>query len=78
VALPAIPPGRIEDPFREHQAQLEACEPIFRSQYIAKVMVSDRQQRGYRTGQRVGLTCAPSRSQLVRLDPPDWPVPRGS
>jgi hypothetical protein len=45
---------------------------------IAKVMVSDRQQQGYRTGQRVGLTYAPSRSQLVRLDPPEWPVPKGS
>jgi Protein of unknown function (DUF3592) len=35
-----------------------------------KVVVSKRDQGRYRVGQRVGLTYAPSRSQLVRLDPP--------
>jgi Protein of unknown function (DUF3592) len=37
----------------------------------AKVVVSKRDQERYRVGQRVGLTYAPSRSQLVRLDPPE-------
>jgi hypothetical protein len=50
VALPAIPLGRIEDPFREYLAWFW----------------------------RVGLTYAPSRSQIVRLDPPEWAVPKSS
>ena len=43
-----------------------------------KVPVNRRDQQRYRVGQRVGLTYAPSRSQLVRLDPPEWPVAKGS
>jgi hypothetical protein len=43
-----------------------------------KAGISHRDQQRYQAGQRVGLTYAPSRSQLVRLDPPEWPVPRGS
>jgi Protein of unknown function (DUF3592) len=38
----------------------------------ATVLVSQRDQQRYRAGQRVGLTYAPSRSQVVRLDPPEW------
>ncbi len=44
----------------------------------AKVMVSYRDQQRYRAGQRVGLTYAPSRSQAVRLDPPEWALPKQS
>jgi hypothetical protein len=40
----------------------------------AKVIVSQREQQRYQVGQRVGLTYAPSRSQVVRLDPPEWAV----
>ncbi|MDX6389767.1 MAG: hypothetical protein QOJ73_830 [Streptosporangiaceae bacterium] len=38
----------------------------------AQAVVSQRDQQRYRAGQRVGLTYAPSRSQVVRLDPPEW------
>jgi hypothetical protein len=38
----------------------------------AKVVVSPRDQKRYRVGQRVGLTYAPSRPQVVKLDPPEW------
>jgi hypothetical protein len=38
----------------------------------AKVVVSRRDQQGYRAGLQVGLTYAPSRPQVVRLDPPEW------
>jgi hypothetical protein len=44
----------------------------------AKVTVSDRDRQRYRAGQRVGLTYASSRSQVVRLDPPEWAVPKNS
>ena len=37
-----------------------------------KVVVSHRDQQRYRVGQRVGLTYAPSRPQVVKLDPPEW------
>jgi Protein of unknown function (DUF3592) len=37
-----------------------------------KVPVSHRDQQRYRVGQRVGLTYAPSRPQVVKLDPPEW------
>ena len=36
----------------------------------ARAVVSGRDQQRYRAGQRVGLTYAPGRPQLVRLDPP--------
>jgi hypothetical protein len=35
------------------------------------VPVSRPHQQRYRVGQRVGMTYAPGRSQLVRLDPPE-------
>jgi hypothetical protein len=38
----------------------------------AKVVVSYRDRQQYRAGQRVGLTYAPSRPRVVRLDPPEW------
>lgn len=41
----------------------------------AKVPVNHRDQHRYQAGQRVGLTYAPSRPKLVRLDPPEWPLP---
>jgi hypothetical protein len=44
----------------------------------ARVPVSEREQRRYRVGQRVGLTYAPSRPKIVRLDPPEWPLPQYS
>jgi hypothetical protein len=44
--------------------------------FTAKVKVSQREQGRYRAGQRVGLTYAPSRPQIVRLDPPEWPLPQ--
>ncbi len=44
----------------------------------AKVAVSNQDLQRHRAGQRVGLTYAPGRSELVRLDPPEWPVARGS
>ena len=34
-----------------------------------KVMLSRRNQQGYRVSQRIGLTYAPSRPQVVKLDP---------
>lgn len=37
-----------------------------------KVVVSHRDQQRYRVGQRVGLTYAPSRPQVVQLDPAEW------
>jgi hypothetical protein len=37
-----------------------------------KVVVSHRDQERYRVGQPVGLTYAPIRPQVVRLDPPGW------
>jgi hypothetical protein len=43
-----------------------------------KVQISWRDKARYRVGQRVGLTYAPSRSQIVRLDPPEWAVPKSS
>jgi hypothetical protein len=42
----------------------------------ARVGASQREQQRYQVGQRVGLTFATSRPTVVRLDPPDWPVPR--
>ena len=44
----------------------------------ATVQVSQRDQQRYRVGQRVGLTYLPSRPKVVRLDPPDWQLPRAS
>jgi hypothetical protein len=44
----------------------------------ATVPVSQREQQRYRDGQRVGLTYAPSRPKVVRLDPPEWQLPRAS
>ncbi len=38
----------------------------------ARVVVSHRDQQRYRVGQRIGLTYAPSRPQIVNLDPPEW------
>jgi hypothetical protein len=43
-----------------------------------KVGISHRDQQRYQVGQRVGLTFAPGRPQVVRLDPPDWAGPKGS
>jgi hypothetical protein len=40
--------------------------------------LSRRDQQRYRVGQRVGLTYAPSRPKFVRLDPPEWQLPRAS
>jgi Protein of unknown function (DUF3592) len=42
----------------------------------AKVGLSYRDRQRYQPGQRVGLTYAPSRHQVVRLDPPEWSLPR--
>ncbi|GAA4631862.1 hypothetical protein GCM10023196_062910 [Actinoallomurus vinaceus] len=36
----------------------------------ARVVVSERDQRQYRVSQRIALTYAPSRPQVVKLDPP--------
>jgi len=41
-----------------------------------RVGISHRDQQQYQAGQRVGLTFAPSRPRIVRLDPPDWAVPK--
>ena len=40
----------------------------------AKVLLNQCEQQRYGVGQRIGLTYAPSRSQVVRLDPPGWAV----
>jgi hypothetical protein len=42
----------------------------------ATVVLSKRDQQRYRVFQQVGLTFAPSKPKIVRLDPPDWRVPR--
>jgi hypothetical protein len=44
----------------------------------ALVRTSQREQQRYQVGKRVGLTYAPSRPGVVRLDPPEWPLPRAS
>ena len=44
----------------------------------ATVPLSHRDQQRYRVGQRVGLTYAPSQPKSVRLDPPEWQLPRAS
>jgi len=43
-----------------------------------KVQISWRDKERYRVGQRIGLTFAPSRPQIVRLDPPEWAAPKAS
>lgn len=41
----------------------------------ARVVVGRRDQQRYQVGQRVGLTYAPSRHQIVNLDPAEWGPP---
>jgi hypothetical protein len=43
-----------------------------------KVQISWRDKERYHVGQRIGLTFAPSRPQIVRLDPPEWAAPKAS
>ncbi len=42
------------------------------------VQLSQRDKQRYRVGQRVGLTYLPSHPKFVRLDPPEWQLPRAS
>jgi hypothetical protein len=46
--------------------------------FRAKASVSYREHKRYQVGQRVGLTYVANRPKIIKLNPPEWPLPRTS